>query len=86
MKLGNRSKILLLLIGDIIALYAALFITLGIRYGGAYYEQFEDVHALPFTIIFIFWIIIFYISGLYDLRRLRNNLDFLKTLSLSLVE
>lgn len=37
MKLGNRSKVFLLLVGDIIALYAALFITLGIRYGGAYY-------------------------------------------------
>ena len=35
-------------------------------------------------IIFVLWIIVFYIAGLYDLRRLRNNLDFLKTLFLCL--
>ena len=30
------------------------------------------------------WVVVFYISGLYDLRRLRNNLDFLKTLALAM--
>ena len=31
------------------------------------------------------WILIFYIAGLYDTRRLRNDIDFLKTLALCLV-
>jgi len=85
MNSSNRLKTFFLLVGDIIALYAALFVTLALRYGTGLYEQFVDVHAFPFTIIFVLWIIIFYIAGLYDLRRLRNNLEFIKTLALSLI-
>jgi exopolysaccharide biosynthesis polyprenyl glycosylphosphotransferase len=82
MDAGNKLKVFLFFIADAAAFYAALFITLIIRYGGRFYAEFVDIHAAPFTIIFVVWIIVFYIAGLYDLRRLRNNLDFLKTLSL----
>ncbi len=82
MDAGNKMKIFLFFVADVAALYAALFVTLVIRYGGQFYEEFVDIHATPFTIIFVVWIIVFYIAGLYDLRRLRNNIDFLKTLSL----
>lgn len=85
MTLRHKATIFLLFLGDIIALYAALLLTLALRYDGGWYREFVDVHVAPFTIIFIPWLIIFYIAGLYDLRRLRNNLDFLKTLALSLV-
>ncbi|HUC01295.1 MAG TPA: sugar transferase [Candidatus Paceibacterota bacterium] len=84
MDAGNKLKVFLFFVADAVALYAALFITLIIRYGSQFYEQFEDAHVVPFTIIFVLWIIVFYIAGLYDLRRLRNNLEFLKTLSLCL--
>jgi exopolysaccharide biosynthesis polyprenyl glycosylphosphotransferase len=83
--MGNKTKIFLLFLGDIVALYASLFITLAIRYGSGLYEQFEDIHAIPFSIIFILWLIIFFIAGLYDLRRLRDNLDFVKTLWLAII-
>ncbi len=85
MRFGNKLKILLLFLGDIVALYVALFLALALRYGANFYKQFVDVHFAPFTVIFIPWLLVFYIAGLYDLRRLRNNLDFLKTLALSLV-
>jgi exopolysaccharide biosynthesis polyprenyl glycosylphosphotransferase len=81
---GSRLKSFLFFLADAAALYAALFITLLIRYGMQWFEAFEDAHAFPFTIIFIFWIGVFYIAGLYDLRRLRNSFDFLKTLFLSI--
>jgi exopolysaccharide biosynthesis polyprenyl glycosylphosphotransferase len=84
MDVGNKLKVFLFFIADVAALYAGLFITLLIRYGGRFYAEFVDAHAGPFTIIFILWVIVFYIAGLYDLRRLRNNLDFLKTLFLSI--
>jgi exopolysaccharide biosynthesis polyprenyl glycosylphosphotransferase len=79
---GNKLKSFLFFVADAVALYAALFITLLIRYGGRFYGEFLDAHALPFTIIFVLWILVFYIAGLYDLRRLRNNLEFVKTLFL----
>lgn len=77
--------VFLLFLGDIAALYAALLLALALRYGSNFYAEFLDAHFAPFTVIFILWLVVFYIAGLYDLRRLRNNLDFLKTLALSLV-
>lgn len=79
---GNKLKVFLFFVADVAALYAGLFITLIIRYGGDFYNEFLDAHAVPFTIIFALWIIVFYIAGLYDLRRLRNNIEFVKTLFL----
>ena len=84
MKKGHLFKTTTLFVGDVIALYISLFAALLIRYGGGFYRQFLDSHLVPFTIIFIPWLLIFYIAGLYDLRRLRNNLDFIKTLALAL--
>lgn len=81
----QRSKSFLLLLGDVVALYAALFLALLLRYGGGFYDQLVDAHFVPFTVIFVAWLIVFYIAGLYDLRRLRNDLDFLKTLFLAIV-
>lgn len=80
----NKTKVFSLFAGDIIALYSSLFITLILRYGSDFYSQFTNFHAFPFTIIFAIWLIVFYISGLYDLRRLRNNLDFFKILMLAI--
>ena len=80
----NRIKAILFVLADAAALYVALFLTLIIRYQGNFYKEFQDSHAVPFTIVFVVWILVFYIAGLYDLRRLRNNIDFLKTLFLCL--
>jgi exopolysaccharide biosynthesis polyprenyl glycosylphosphotransferase len=85
MKKGRTLKTITLFLGDIVVLYAALFAALLIRYGNSFYRQFIDVHFVPFTVIFVPWLIIFYIAGLYDLRRLRNGLDFMKTLALTLL-
>jgi FlaA1/EpsC-like NDP-sugar epimerase len=82
MDAGNKLKIFLFLVADVAALYAGLFIALLIRYGGNFYTQLLNAQVSAFTIIFIVWIIVFYIAGLYDLRRLRNNIDFVKTLFL----
>ncbi|HVO28390.1 MAG TPA: sugar transferase [Candidatus Paceibacterota bacterium] len=82
--MGNRAKTFILFLGDVIALYAGLFLALAVRYGAGFYDAFINAHAVPFTVIFVVWIVIFYIAGLYDLRRLRNNLDFIKTLWLAI--
>ncbi|MDP2598719.1 MAG: sugar transferase [Candidatus Liptonbacteria bacterium] len=84
MNLRSKSRRILLLMGDIIALYLGLFATLIIRYGNDFYGRFIDLHFLPFTFIFAVWIVIFYIAGLYDIQRLRNNLDFFKIFGLTL--
>jgi FlaA1/EpsC-like NDP-sugar epimerase len=82
--MNHRAKTFFLFIGDIIALYAALFLTLTIHYGGLP-DFVSDANVAPFSIIFIVWLVIFFIAGLYDLRRLRNNLDFVKSLWLTIL-
>ncbi|OGN07730.1 MAG: hypothetical protein A3C61_00060 [Candidatus Yanofskybacteria bacterium RIFCSPHIGHO2_02_FULL_39_10] len=68
-----------LLILDIVTLYSALAITLFIRYSEDFSAQYA-IHLLPFLFIFALWLLIFYISNLYDFGFLRNNLDFYSSL------
>lgn len=74
--MNNRLKKLILLGGDVFVLYFSLYLTLAIRYWGKYSDQALSNHFWPFTIIFIFWLTIFYISNLYNLNLAVNNLKF----------
>ncbi len=80
----RRLKIFLLIISDIFILYAALGLTLFIRYSvierdTSMFYNFIPLHLTPFTIIFVFWLIVFWASGLYDITKLRNEEAFYKT-------
>ena len=74
--MNNKLKKLILLGGDIIILYFSLYLTLIIRYLGNYNTETWTAHFWPFTVIFILWLIIFYISNLYSLNLAVNNLKF----------
>jgi len=65
--LKSRAKIPLLYIGDICIYFAALALTLFIRYGEVELSgPIFQAHAEPFTIALLGWLLIFYIGGLYD--------------------
>lgn len=72
----SRLKQVVPMIGDIAILYFSLIATLYIRYGNFFYAQLIDYHIEPFSVIFIVWVMIFYIAGLYDLKSLKNDLEF----------
>ena len=72
----SRLKQVIPMIGDIAILYFSLIATLYIRYGNFFYAQFIDYHLEPFSVIFAVWVIVFYIAGLYDLKSLKNDLEF----------
>ena len=74
----------LLFIGDIAILYLSLFIGLIIRYGFSFNAQF-DIHLLPFSIIFILWLLVFYISNLYDIGFAKNNIQSFSALFYALL-
>jgi len=74
-----RVKKFILLLGDIIILYASLILALTIRYGKFDSLTFQN-HFPPFTIIFLFWLIIFFIHNLYDLDIAKNNTIFYSAL------
>lgn len=73
-----KTKQIFLLLGDIFIFYASLIVALFIRYGGNY-KQFLGIHFWPFTVLAIFWFLIFYIADLYDFKSLKNDPDFAKT-------
>jgi len=75
----NIKKIILFF-GDITILYLSLWLTLLIRYGDDFDLARWQQHFWPFTIIYFFWLIVFFIAGLYELTLARNNIDFYSTL------
>jgi len=79
-----RAKKAILLIGDIIVLYASLILTLTIRYHGFDLDILRR-HLLPFSIIYLIWLIIFYINNLYELDIAKNNMEFSAALIRALI-
>ncbi len=77
MDFSVKLKQVTLLLGDLVILYASLAITLFVRYQGLSREV-VDAHFWPFTLIFGIWLVTFYIGGLYDLKSLKNDLEFYK--------
>jgi exopolysaccharide biosynthesis polyprenyl glycosylphosphotransferase len=61
----TRSRQLLLLFGDSLWLVVALFVMIFLKFpdvGSAFF-----VHVTPFSSLFVLWLILFYVFGLYDL-------------------
>ena len=79
-----KAKKVILLIGDVVILYASLIITLTIRYQGFNLDIFK-VHLLPFSIIYLLWLIVFYMHNLYDLDIAKNNIEFSSALIRALI-
>ena len=79
MNLRNRisKKILLIVMGDICILYAALYGSLVIRYGPNLTPGIISKHFISFSIIFALWLITFGAFGFYNLRSMRNEKIFL---------
>lgn len=71
-------KKILLLAGDFLALQAALFLTLLLRYGDVDYSNWS-LHQFPFVIISVLWAIGLFVTGLYDLSRANNTLTYFRT-------
>lgn len=77
-------KKLSLFILDVAALYGALAVALWIRYPGYLGSQFA-LHVLPFSILFVLWVLTFFAANLYDTLELRNDVRFFTALSRSMV-
>lgn len=65
--LGRRAP-LLLFMGDIVAFAVSLYLTLWVRYGDIPNAQELELYFTPFALLFILWIVVFYITGLYSKR------------------
>ncbi|MDO8589725.1 MAG: exopolysaccharide biosynthesis polyprenyl glycosylphosphotransferase [bacterium] len=66
MSLLNRKEALILLLGDICSFVVALWLSLLIRGLEVPSNDLFLTHFLPFSILFVLWILVFYIAGLYE--------------------
>lgn len=62
----NRKEPLVLLAGDLFFFVVALWVTLFIRTGSLPSDALFYTHLEPFSVLFVVWIIVFYIAGLYE--------------------
>lgn len=62
--------------GDIILAYVSLAGTVLIGFWGSFSWGIFAGHLLPFSILYFFWLLIFYIFGLYDLNLIKTKFDF----------
>jgi FlaA1/EpsC-like NDP-sugar epimerase len=83
-KIRALARIPVLIFGDIAIFYASLFIALTIRYGLTPLSYVAD-HVIPFSIGLLLWILISYISGLYERASLKNTSSFYATFFISLI-
>lgn len=68
----------ILLIGDAAVLYAALTLTLLVRGGGVLTQEFWSLHFVPFTILNVVWLAVFFANDLYHRRHYRLSGSFVR--------
>ena len=66
MTLSSKREMLTLFLGDIVLFVAALWVALFLRNLVGPTPQLFSTHILPFSILFIVWILVFYIASLYE--------------------
>ncbi|MFH0856284.1 MAG: sugar transferase, partial [bacterium] len=80
----NLKKFTLFL-GDIIVLFLSLYLALFLRYGENFTPNIWKLHLSPFIFLYIFWILIFYIAGLYDIAAAKVSFEFYQKLLATLI-
>src|SRR3989344_2121980 len=65
-----------LVLGDVLVLFFSLYLTLIIRYRQMPSPEIWHLHWPPFSVLFLVWLVVFYITGLYDMAASRNDVDF----------
>ena len=66
MTFRNVRDVTVLAIGDLLVLLISLWLTLLIRYGRLPDAVILDKHLIPFSVLFVIWMIVFYIAGMYE--------------------
>ena len=62
----RKREPILLLVGDVAFFLVSLWLALAFRYGEVPSHEVLSLHLAPFSFLFLAWVVVFYISGLYD--------------------
>ena len=65
MNLVPKREYLALLIGDMAVFGAALWVTLTVRYLTMPSMELFNLHFVPFSLLFVVWLAVFFLAGLY---------------------
>lgn len=71
-----QFKKTLLIIGDIVIVYAAITISLFLRYGASFNRQMLKNYFIYFSFLLPIFILILYINNLYDFKKTKNRFSF----------
>ena len=66
MKIQNRREPIILFGGDVLAFSVALLLALIFRYGAIPSSALLRSYIVPFSLLFVLWIFVFFIAGLYE--------------------
>lgn len=80
-----RARKFLLLLGDIAILYLALYLMLALSFSAQELPALFAAHVWPFSILFLFWLVIFYVLDLYDLSVPPASPAFLSRFALAIL-
>lgn len=73
--MANKRKLFsfwLMFLPDLALLYAGLLLTLRVRYGANVNSEITSAHLTAFSMVFVFWLIVFFSHGLFEISALRR--------------
>lgn len=79
------NRIWLIVFGDFVSFAISFLILILMRFNNANYLYAIHTHTLPFIILYLFWVLIFYVFGLYDLVTIKPTIPYLKRWILALI-
>ncbi len=62
----------LMLVPDLVLFFSALFITIRLRYPEGLSQETFNIHIQTFSLIFIVWLLVFFIHGLFEVQSFRR--------------
>jgi lipopolysaccharide/colanic/teichoic acid biosynthesis glycosyltransferase len=66
--MASRSRTVVLLVGDVCFLIVALWLALVLRHFEMPSPKLFQDHLVPFSLLFVAWVLVFFIAGLYERR------------------
>jgi FlaA1/EpsC-like NDP-sugar epimerase len=66
MNVVRRKEILALFLGDLAVFCISLYLTLTFRFGEIPTAETLSTHFVPFSMLFVIWVLISFIAGLYE--------------------
>lgn len=79
------NRVGFIIFGDFIAFLLAFLILILSSFGGQDYSTVINSHIVPFIILYLSWVLIFYVFGLYDLFSIKPTIPYLKRWIMAIV-